>query len=174
MLFILFGLPGAGKTYAGKTLRDHYGYVFRDGDDDLTDELRQAVETSSPVDDGMRERFFSRLIEKVAELHYIHRNVVVAQTFIKERYRLALLKRIPDARFVLVQAPDSLRERRLSARREMPLAPAYVRSMVKVFEPPVVPHDTLLNTDEGQHSLLEQWERIISASESDRNRSSGR
>ncbi len=61
MLLIVFGLPGAGKTYVGKLLKDEFGFYFYDGDRDLTDEMRQALKEKKLFNDSMRDVFFQQL-----------------------------------------------------------------------------------------------------------------
>ena len=43
-LIILFGLPGTGKTYVGKVFEKYFDYYFYDGDNDLTPEMREAIQ----------------------------------------------------------------------------------------------------------------------------------
>ena len=85
MLLIVFGLPGAGKTYVGNLLRDEFGFYFYEGDRDLTDEMQQALKEKKLFNDSMRDVFFKNLIGKVSQLHKTKKHLVVAQTFIKEK-----------------------------------------------------------------------------------------
>lgn len=43
MLLILFGLPGCGKNYVGEILQSSFGFYFYDGDDALTDDMRDCL-----------------------------------------------------------------------------------------------------------------------------------
>src|SRR3954469_3212155 len=80
-LYVTFGLPGAGKTYAAR-LFEQFGFMIHDGDDDLPDAMRDAISTQQPVNDDMRDEFFSRIIAHVHQLLPEHPKLVVAQTFI--------------------------------------------------------------------------------------------
>ena len=46
-LIILFGLAGDGKTYVGKIFEKYFNYYFYDGDNDLTEEMKEAIKTKT-------------------------------------------------------------------------------------------------------------------------------
>jgi gluconate kinase len=162
-LYVAFGLPGAGKTFAAYVF-ERFGFTVHDGDDDLPQVMRVAIESAQPVTDAMRDAFFARIIDHTQELWPLHPRLVVAQTFIKEKYRLRFLDAFPAARFVLVRATDDLRERRLSARPIMRLDPGYARRMVTLFEPPGIPHEVIDNNADGDAHLERQVEDLIADS----------
>lgn len=161
MIIILFGLPGAGKTYVGKLLHKHFGFTFYDGDHDVTDAIKAAIETKTPFTDEMRDEFFLKLFHSMDRLSKQHENLAVAQTFIKERFRLQALERFPDARFILVKTKSSIREERLEGRVEMHLEKNYARQMVRNFDHPQIEHSILNNNEEGEAELVERLEKIL-------------
>jgi gluconate kinase len=160
-LFVTFGLPGAGKTYAAR-LFENFGFTMHDGDDDLTDHMREAISTQQPITDAMRDEFFERIIAHVHELLPEHPKLVVAQTFIKEKYRRRFLEHFPFARFVLVVAEDPIRELRLERRTNQPLEPDYTRKMIALFETPRIPHQVIVNDVDGEIQLDDQIAALIS------------
>jgi gluconokinase len=160
-LFVTFGLPGAGKTYAAR-LFERFGYYVHDGDDDLPEEMRQRIATQQPLDDHLRDTFFARIIAHTHELHPRYPHLVVAQTFIKEKYRLRFLSHFPHARFILIEAQEPIRISRLVHRTHQPLDPAYAAHMVTLFEPPHIPHLRLNNDDNGDHHLEQQIAQLVS------------
>lgn len=162
-LYVAFGLPGAGKTFAAYVF-ERFGFTVHDGDDDLPADMRAAIEAAQPVTDTMRDTFFDRIIAHTAELWPRHPRLVVAQTFIKEKYRLRFLEAFPAARFVLVRATDDLRERRLAERPIMRLDPGYARRMVTLFEPPGIPYQIIDNNADGDAHLERQIEELIADS----------
>jgi gluconate kinase len=87
VLIIVFGLPGAGKTYVGRILQECFGFFFYDGDNDLPDRMRAAIAAQAPIDDAMRDVFFARIILSIRRLQPEHNRLVVGQTCIKEKYR---------------------------------------------------------------------------------------
>ena len=159
-LFVTFGLPGAGKTYAAR-LFEHFGFTMLDGDDDLPDVMRYAIATQQPINDDMRDQFFKRISAHVEQLLPKHPKLVVAQTFIKEKYRQRFLEHFPYAKFVLVEAADSIRERRLERRTNQPLEPDYTRKMIALFEPPRIPHQVITNDADGTLHLEDQIAALV-------------
>lgn len=160
LLFVTFGLPGAGKTYVARCFQP-FGFAFHDGDDDLPDAMRAAISASQPVDDTMRDEFFAQIIASVQGFNSRHPRLVVSQTFIKEKYRLLFLRHFPHARFVLVQADPVIRERRLTQRSHQPLDPEYARRMSRLFEPPRIPHAMITNNDDGDEAVRQQIAALI-------------
>jgi gluconate kinase len=160
LLFVTFGLPGAGKSYAARCF-EPFGFYYHDGDLDLPDVMRAAIAASQPIDDTMRDEFFRRLIASTESLHRQHPRMVVAQTFIKEKYRLLFLERFPAARFVLVEAQEAVREMRLAHRSHQPLNADYARRMTQIFDPPRIPHSVLTNDVDGDESLKAQIAELL-------------
>lgn len=143
VLIVVFGLPGAGKTFvarrlAQRSLRGRDVFVMHDGDDDLPDDMRDAINQSAPVTTSMRERFVDAIIEHTARLRdearAQHQHLVVAQTFLKSWQRDRFRARFPDARFVLVVAGDDQRQQRLAHRSHQPLDAGYARAMTGLFD----------------------------------------
>jgi gluconate kinase len=159
-LYVTFGLPGAGKTYAAR-LFEQFGFTMHDGDDDLPDVMRQAISTQQPVNDDMRDEFFKRIIAHVEQLLPTHPKLVVAQTFIKEKYRRRFLEHFPYAQFVLVEAKDPIRELRLERRTNQPLEPDYTRKMIAMFEPPRIPYKVITNDADGALLLEDQIAALV-------------
>lgn len=159
-LYVTFGLPGAGKSYAAKVF-ERFGFYVHDGDVDLPDVMRVAIANQQPIDDTMRDEFFRRITEHIRLLLPDHPRLVLAQTFIKEKYRRRFLETFPQAQFVLVIAEDPIREQRLERRTNQPLEPNYTRKMIAMFEPPHIPYATLSNSSDGDHSLEAQIRQLV-------------
>lgn len=162
MLLIFFGLPGAGKTYAARAIAREFGLAFHDGDDDLPESMRAAIAASAPLADALRDEFFANLIEHVRELRVKGRPLAVAQTFIQEKHRRQVLDAFPEARFILVEADDDVRERRLAHRTAgSRLDPAYARRMAANFEPPGIPFEAIRNDRDGSADVIAQARRLL-------------
>lgn len=153
---ILFGLPGTGKTYVGKILEKYFDYYFYDGDNDLTPEMKKAIETKIVFTDQMRDVFFERLIKNIQVLNVKHKKLIVAQTFIKEKYRIDLLKKIPETKFILIETKKEIREKRLIQRTDYPLDLGYARIMEINFEKPKINHLTIVNNIDGEENIRKQ------------------
>lgn len=160
--FILFGLPGTGKTFVGKLFEKYFDYYFYDGDNDLTPEMKAAIKTKTVFTDQMRGVFFEKLIDKIHTLIGIHKKLVVAQTFIKEKYRIDLLKRIPEAKLILVETKKYIREKRLIERTDYPLDLEYARKMEVNFDTPVVNHSKIINDIDGKEMIKKQINKLFS------------
>lgn len=160
-LIVLFGLPGTGKTYVGHIFEKYFDYYFYDGDNDLTEEMKLAIKTKTVFTDEMRDKFFKRLINKIQDLGSRIKNLVVTQTFIKEKYRIDLLKKIPETRFILVETKKKIREKRLMDRMDYPLDLEYARIMEKNFEKPEIDHSKIINNDEGEENIKKQIRRFF-------------
>lgn len=161
-LIILFGLSGTGKTYVGKILNKYFDYYFYDGDNDLTEEMKGAIKTKTVFTDQMRNKFFKILINKIQDLNIKYPKLVVAQTFIKEMYRLQLIKVIPKTKFVLVETKKEIREKRLMDRTDYPLDIEYARIMEKNFEEPKINHLIIVNNDIGEDNIKKQIQQFFS------------
>ena len=160
-LIILFGLPGTGKTYVGKIFEKYFDYHFYDGDNDLTPEMKTAIKTKTVFTDKMRDAYFKILISKIQDLKSKHKNLVVAQTFIKEKYRLNLIEKISDAKFVLVEAKKEIREKRLQERVDYPLDLEYAGKMELNFDKPIVNHQIIINNNDGEENIKKQIVSVI-------------
>lgn len=165
-LIILFGLPGTGKTYVGKILEKYSGYYFYEGDNDLTPEMKIAIRVKKVFTDQMRDVFFEKLISKIQNLLALsevegkskYKKLVVAQTFIKEKYRLNLIKKIPEVKFILIETKKSLREKRLSLRKNYPLDLEYTRKMCVNFDKPKINYQIIVNNKNGREDVKKQIE----------------
>lgn len=161
-LIILFGPTGAGKTYVGRLIEKEFGYYFYDGDTDLTDEMKKALNQMTPITDAMRDRFINKLLNSITRLSRNQAKLVVAQTFIKEKYRRELHKRWPQAKFVLVKTKPKIRFQRWRKRANYPWSEAYVKQMDAQFEPPKIPHQVLTNDSTGSTHLKVSLQRLVS------------
>lgn len=155
-MFILFGLAGAGKTYIGTVLQKYYGFYLYDGDNDLTDEMKKALAEKRAFTDAMRDVFFQNLIQSVQKLQKIHTKLAIAQTCIKEKYRLQILQSFPAAKFILIKSKMDTRLLRLSKRKQYPFDKEYIRIMDANFEKPRIAHIVIENNKEGDAHIREQ------------------
>lgn len=156
LLIVLFGYPGTGKTYVGKIFEKYFDFYFYEGDFDLTPKMHQFVKEKKVFTDAMRDEFFELLIDKISSLSTEHKKLVIAQTFIKEKYRLKLLAKIPETKFILIETNKLIREKRLGLRKDYPLNSEYAQKMVANFELPKIKYLTINNDQPGQDGLLKQ------------------
>lgn len=155
-LVVLFGLPGTGKSFVGKIFKKYFDYYFYDGDNDLTEEMREAIKVQKVFTDRMRDVFFEKLIRNIQKLKSKHKRLAVAQMFIKEKYRLNLISKIPETKFIFIETKKSLREKRLAERTNYPLEMEYARKMSLNFDKPVIDHITIVNDINGDKDIKKQ------------------
>jgi gluconate kinase len=160
-LIVVFGLPGAGKTFVSGILEKKFGYFSYNGDDALPPIMREALFSKETITDGMRRDFVESMIENVKTITAQHDTVVVHQTFLKEYMRKQILQNFPDAIFLLVQTKDSIREYRYEQRAYFNLGIDYLRHMSSLFDQPAVPHFVIDNTKTGPNAVEEQLKQIL-------------
>jgi len=160
-IIVLFGLPGTGKSFIGKIFKKYFGHYFYDGDEDLTPEMKTAIKTRTVFTDQMRNVYFKILISKIQDLSKKHKKLVVAQTFIKEKYRLQLIKVIPEAKFILIETKKEIREKRLINRTDYPLDLKYARIMEKNFERPNIKYQIIINNEDKENTIKLQIQQFF-------------
>ena len=162
ILIVLFGLPGAGKSYVGRLLRDEFGYYLHEADDDIPADYKRDVAAGQVVSDARRDAYHRLLVECVAALRAAHPRLAVAVPLLRDKHRHWLAERFPDAVFILVTCAAGPWEARLAGRTHT-VGLDYARKVVSLYEPPTLPHATLDDSAEGAAPLREQLHHILSA-----------
>jgi carbohydrate kinase (thermoresistant glucokinase family) len=145
MITVLFGKAGSGKSHIGRMASLAYGLYFHDADDDLPERFRQAVARREKVTDEMREEYLEAMIAAAKRLMTDHRNLCICQALPRNRIRERILRAIPTAEFVWVDAPSELISSRLRARPGHVASVEYAETVNRIFEIPIVPHVKLVN-----------------------------
>ena len=161
MLLVLFGLPGAGKTFAGALLRDEFGFHFHESDDDIPEDYRRLVAAGQVVSDERRDGYHRHLLDRIAALAESHPRLAVAVPLLRQKHREWIQARFPQAHFVLVQVDPALWQSRL-ARRTHTVGADYARKILPLYEPPALEHATLDTTPEGPAAVREQLSALLS------------
>jgi gluconate kinase len=160
MLLILFGLPGAGKSFVGQLLRSEFGFAFHEADDDIPDDYRQQVLAGRVVGEPMRDDYHRHLIERIAELQLAHLRLAVAAPLLRDRHRQWIHERFPGAVFVLVQCDQRSWQARLAARTHT-VSLDYARKVAGLYELATVPYVTLDDSADGPEVVRRQIEQIL-------------
>jgi len=160
MLLVLFGFPGAGKSFIGKMLQEEFGFYHYEADDDLTPPIREAVQKNKLVTEPLKEAYFKQVCERIDSLKSLYPDLVVTQTFTKEKYRKRLLERFPEAKFVRLQTDIPVIYARLAKRDNHPVKNFYAGFAISQFEPPKLPH-WILENNGGAEKLHQQVNRIL-------------
>ena len=159
MFIYLFGLPAAGKNFAGRVLAEEFGYTFYDGDLDLTPEMVDAVREGRPFTEEMRDRFYNLLVERIAELRADHPLLAFCQATFKEHHRALIEDAYPDIVFLLVEADVEVRMSRL-ARGGNPVTVEYAQRIDSLFERPRHPHFVITN-NHGREDVARQLAALL-------------
>ena len=159
-LLILFGLPGAGKSYAGALLRDEFGFYFHESDEDIPEDYRRLVQAGRVVSDERRDAFHRDLLDRVEALWQAQHRLAVAVPLLRQRHRTWFRERFPAARFVLVQCAPERWAARLAARTHT-VGADYARKILPLYEPPTLEHAVLDDSEEGAAAVRSQLRAIL-------------
>ena len=154
-LLILFGLPGAGKTFVGQILSSDFGFTFHEADDDIPDDYRQQVLAGQVVGEPMRDAYHRQLMARISELRAARPRLAVAAPLLRDRHRRWIHERFPEAVFVQVLCERQIWLARLAARTHT-ISLAYAQQVAGMNEPVTVPHVTLNDSSEGADGLRQQ------------------
>jgi gluconate kinase len=161
MLLILFGLPGAGKTFAGQLLRDRFGFFFHEADDDIPEDYKRAVAAGQVVDDERRDAYHRHLLDRLTKLHAAHPRLAVAVPLLRDRHRRWIQERFPESIFILVQCDPARWQSRLDNRRTHTVTLDYAQKIISLYEPPTIPHTILDDTAEGPADIERQLAALL-------------
>lgn len=148
----LFGLAGSGKSFVGDLIGAQAGWHVYHADDDLTDEMRQALAERRPFTAPMRDRFFALIVGKIRDLQRVHARLVVTQAVYKRQHRDFLLANIPDMELVCIAADDATIIRRINARRDG-IALDSAAALRADFEAPVAGTRIVDNSGDAAHVI---------------------
>jgi gluconate kinase len=167
MLLILFGLPGAGKSFAGRLLRDRFGFFFHEADDDIPDDYKRDVAAGQVVDDVRRDAYHRHLLDRLAELLAAHPRLAVAVPLLRDRHRRWIQERFPESIFILVRCDPSRWRARLDSRPTHTVGLDYAQKILSLYEPPTIPHTILDDTADGPAEIERQLGVLIDRLQSD-------
>jgi gluconate kinase len=159
-IIVVFGLPGAGKSFVGKILQQHFNHFHYDGDISMPADMLKKINKQAVITDSMRYIFFQRLIENTKHLKTKYQKIVVSQTFIKEKYRNLFLQEFSEAKFILVETASDIREKRLMQRKTFPLDLEYSRKMCLNFDAPKIMHSVVNNDSDGEEDVKKQLQSL--------------
>lgn len=147
---LFFGLAGSGKNYVADLIGQQTGWFIYHADDDISDEMRQALAEQRPFSDAMRDRFFAIVVDKILALQQRHEHLLVTQAVYKQRHRDYLMSQISNMEMIYVQADDTVIEKRLLARAGETSAKS-AAALRNDFKPPGQEYKTLVNnTDDAE------------------------
>lgn len=132
---IVVGVSGVGKTSVARELVARTGWAFQEGDDLHPEANRTKMAAGCPLDDDDRWPWLRRIAGWIGAQEAAGRGAVVTCSALKRTYRDLLRDGHPSVRFVNLQAPPELIERRLAGRRGHYLPPSLLASQLETLEP---------------------------------------
>lgn len=159
-VLFLFGLAGSGKSYVGDLIARHTGWYVYHADEDITDDMRQALAEHLPFTEKMRDDYISIVLEKILTLRQQHRHLLVTQAVYKQRHREFLMSHISQMDMIHVQADDMVIEKRLLARAGEASTKS-AAALRKDFELPQGEYKTLVNNEDDE-AIVRQLNKFYS------------
>ena len=132
MIVVVMGVSGCGKTTVGNLLASRLGYPFLDADEFHPPENVAKMAAGTPLSDSDRWPWLEKLNGKLIE----NRSAVLACSALKESYRAALSRGLPDCRFVHLRGSIELIRARLQDRRHRYMPASLLESQFATLEPP--------------------------------------
>ena len=129
------GVEGAGKTTVGKLLAQKWGWEFADGDDFHSQQNKEKLHKGIPLTDADREPWLRAIHEAMLGWVAKKRNVALACSALKEKYRAALDVG-PEMRVVYLKGSYQAIAERLGKRTEHFVLPSLLASQFETLEEP--------------------------------------
>jgi gluconokinase len=132
MIVVVMGVSGCGKSTIGEALAVRLGVPFLDADEFHPPANVAKMAAGTPLDDDDRAPWLALLNEKLRR----EKNAVLACSALKEKYRKALAKDLPDCRFVHLRGDKALIAARLAERRHRYMPASLLDSQFATLEAP--------------------------------------
>jgi gluconokinase len=140
MVIVVMGASGAGKTTVGSALAFSLGWEFLDADSlHAADAIAQMV-AGVPLTDADREPWLRRVHTAMTAAARAGRDLVVACSALRERYRRVLESGVGRLAWIFLMADATLLHQRLAKRTGHFMPESLVDSQLATLEPP---HDAI-------------------------------
>jgi gluconokinase len=139
MVIIVMGVSGSGETVVGEMLARRLNWIFEDADNWHPPSNIGKMQRGAPLTDKDREPWLRALNGAVRNWIADKRDVLLACSALRERYRNALCEGLPDresVRFVYLKGTYEEIERRLSVRAGHFMPESLLRSQFAALEEP--------------------------------------
>jgi gluconokinase len=157
MVIVVMGVSGSGKSTLGKALAEAKGWDFQEGDalhpQANIDKMRAGI----PLDDSDRAPWLERIADWISDELRRHRRGVITCSALKQAYREDLKKAGAGVRFVHIEVPRDILQRRLQQRDHF-MPASLLDSQLQALETPVASENTLIVS--GEAPLAETLARV--------------
>ena len=133
LCILIMGLPGSGKTTVGKILTKRLKAVFIDADDHHSIQNIIKMSNSYPLNDRDRKEWLLSILNK-ARQNLKSKNVVIACSALKEKYRKSLISLNFELVYLKIEHDVALR--RILKRKKHFMPPSLLKSQIKILEEP--------------------------------------
>jgi gluconokinase len=135
LILIIMGVVGAGKTTIGDLLAHKLGWQFADADDYHPAANKNKIRHGIALDDDDRIPWLAALHASILKWSAEKRNVVLACSALKHRYREEL--RADSVQFVYLDGTPELIRQRLAGRHRHFATDSILKSQFEDLEKPV-------------------------------------
>ena len=149
-----YGLAGAGKSYVADLISKLSKLPVYHADDDLTPEMKTALDEKRPFTDEMRDRYFAIVAKRILGLKSRHKQLIVTQATYKQRHREYLKSMVPDMDLIWVTANESSIKERLRARKNG-VGPDSAAALLRDFEIPSSGVKTIVNEEDDDYIIAQ-------------------
>jgi gluconokinase len=136
MVIVLMGVSGSGKTTVGERLARALGGEFAEGDAYHPPGNVEKMRSGIPLDDADRQPWLESLSAEIGTWLDAGRNVVLASSALKQRYRDILKAGREGVRFVYLRGSEPLIRERLRRRRGHYMPASLLASQFAALEEP--------------------------------------
>ena len=134
-VIILFGVSGSGKSLIGNQLSKDLHFEFLEGDDFHSNENIKKMKNNISLNDDDREAWLDEINKELNKLR--NKNVVIACSALKEKYRKRLVKGIvAKIEWFCLKGDFDIIEERLNNRGDHYFKSALLKSQFDIIEYP--------------------------------------
>lgn len=132
------GVTGSGKTTIGTKLAAAKHWEYAEGDDFHSEANKAKMHAGIPLTDADRAPWLATLHEVLLGWHRSGSSGVMACSALRQTYRDELSAGIPrdELRFVLLEVPKDVLEKRMAERTGHYMSPALLDSQIATLEMP--------------------------------------